>query len=80
MDKTELYSFALLNHLTKKVYEQNIKIELILRYIIEKNDLPDSMFDEINNSILESNIECMSDVQDILNKIDDSSIPNDFLK
>ncbi|MFC4634427.1 hypothetical protein ACFO3O_10950 [Dokdonia ponticola] len=81
MNKKELYPFALLNHLAKKIYAQEAKIDLILDYIIEKNNLPESMYDKIKETVIKSNIECLKDIDVIYDNIDDNNFnDNDFLK
>tara|TARA_R110002051_G_scaffold275011_2_gene335969 strand:- start:1434 stop:1676 length:243 start_codon:yes stop_codon:yes gene_type:complete len=80
MKKTDLYSFSVLNHLAKKIYEQNAKIDLILKYIIEKNNLTDEFYEKINETVIESNIECVNEINKLYDIIDDKTNPSDFLK
>ena len=78
MKKTELYSFSLLSNLTKKIYEQDAKIDLILKYIVEKNDLPKTIFKEIEKEVTEANIESVRIVQLLMDEIDDKTNINDL--
>ena len=78
MSKNELYSFSLLSNLTKKIYEQDAKIDLILKYIADKKDLPETFFNEIGKEVTEANIESVRIVQLLMDNINNKTNINDL--